>query len=321
MSVRLEITTDGHFKFWSISLKGSETSVTYGKIGIKGRTTSKDHGSKENAQKFYDKMIASKKKQGYADAEHPEGDHPSDCSSDESHEPPLKKPKTSSVFKGKGVTIIGDEFEQGLTVALAKAAVKAGAGEWLPPSEYEMAEVVVALDDAEDEEVQICHATDEIKLMTEKEFMDLVGLEATPAVKKPKKDEPLGKAKGGKWDGTLKKGIKVCWIGGFNWDLSNKYFNVNNCASSVYGKINSKLKVKMSEVESNWSHPEKVPKKKELKDMQKADIVVKGSWFTKPSDDAKVKTMAAHSLEVAEKMGCALVDEEAFYDDDDDDDF
>lgn len=315
MSIRLENTTDGHYKFWCILLDGSETTVTYGKMGTKGRSLKKGHGSEEKAQKFHDKQIEKKRKEGYLDADHPEDHLHSDCSSDECHEPAAKKVKMSQVFGEKGVTVIGTEFEHGLTVALAKAAIKAGGGKWVPPSEYEMGEVVVGLEDADDEEIQNCHAIDEIKLLTEKEFMDLVGLEATPACKKHKPVVELGesKAKGGKWDGTLKKGIKVFFIGDPNWVLSNKYFGCNNCTTMIYAKIEkSELKGEFSQVESNWSHPEKVPKAKELKKMQHADVVVKGSWCTAPDND-KCKIMAAKSLEAAEKMGCVLVEEEELY--------
>lgn len=213
MSIRLENTTDGHSKFWCILLKGSETTVTYGKIGTKGRNHSVDHGSKEKAQKFYDKQIEDKKKDGYIDAAHPEGDLPSD-SSEECHEPARKKAKKSS------------------------------------------------------------------------------------------------------WDGTLNHGLKVFWMGGFNMQLSEKYFGVVNQHERVRHKVDVELEGLLIEIQTNWAEPTQVPKAKELKYMENSDIVVKGAWYTPGDVNSKsdeIRTMAAHALAAAEKMGCILVGEEAFY--------
>ena len=53
-------------KFWRITLSGTTTSVTFGKIGSRGRTPPpKSHDVAAAARKEYDKMIASKLKKGY----------------------------------------------------------------------------------------------------------------------------------------------------------------------------------------------------------------------------------------------------------------
>ncbi|KAJ3300257.1 hypothetical protein HK104_002819 [Borealophlyctis nickersoniae] len=59
--VYLEETT----KFWEGTLDGSTVTARYGKIGAKGNTTEKDHGSDEAARKAYDKLVAEKTKKGY----------------------------------------------------------------------------------------------------------------------------------------------------------------------------------------------------------------------------------------------------------------
>eukprot|EP00288_Rhodomonas_lens_P014581 CAMPEP_0177706368 /NCGR_PEP_ID=MMETSP0484_2-20121128/9188_1 /TAXON_ID=354590 /ORGANISM="Rhodomonas lens, Strain RHODO" /LENGTH=342 /DNA_ID=CAMNT_0019217825 /DNA_START=76 /DNA_END=1104 /DNA_ORIENTATION=- len=61
-------------KFWEISMDGSSTTVTYGKIDTKGQTQTKDHGSADKAQKFYDKMVKEKRGKGYEDDEDGEKD-------------------------------------------------------------------------------------------------------------------------------------------------------------------------------------------------------------------------------------------------------
>merc|ERR1711918_164987 len=150
------------------------------------------------------------------------------------------------------------------------------------------------------------------KSPAEKPAIEETAVKKTIEKKTPAKKATATKAPSEKtWDGTLRKGIKVCWMGGHNSQLSRKYFGIMNCATRVWGKVNSELEGKISEVESNWKNPEKVPKAKELKEMKAADIVVKGSWFTR--GDEKEKTMAEHSLKDAEEMGACIVDEEAFY--------
>ena len=52
-------------KFWEITLDGVTVSVRYGKLGVNGQVSSKDFGSAEEAQKYADKKITEKTKEGY----------------------------------------------------------------------------------------------------------------------------------------------------------------------------------------------------------------------------------------------------------------
>jgi uncharacterized protein (TIGR02996 family) len=52
-------------KFWNIELQGSSFTVTYGRIGSKGQSKTKDFPSPEAAQKAYDKLVAEKLAEGY----------------------------------------------------------------------------------------------------------------------------------------------------------------------------------------------------------------------------------------------------------------
>jgi|GEM_PF-5873916 len=63
----LELIDDTSSKFWEIIVEGTEHTVRYGKIGTDGRTSEKSFGSQEEAQASADKLIASKRKKGYAE--------------------------------------------------------------------------------------------------------------------------------------------------------------------------------------------------------------------------------------------------------------
>lgn len=54
-------------KFWHIELKGNEHTVNYGRVGTNGQSKTKSFDSAEEAQKSYDKLVASKLKKGYVD--------------------------------------------------------------------------------------------------------------------------------------------------------------------------------------------------------------------------------------------------------------
>ena len=54
-------------KFWSIEVNGSEHTVTFGRIGTNGTSSTKQFGDAEAAQKAASKLIASKKKKGYVE--------------------------------------------------------------------------------------------------------------------------------------------------------------------------------------------------------------------------------------------------------------
>ena len=58
-------------KFWNIELSGSSFTVTFGKIGAKGQTQTKDFGSKSEAKKEHDKLVAEKLKKGYVETTPP----------------------------------------------------------------------------------------------------------------------------------------------------------------------------------------------------------------------------------------------------------
>jgi uncharacterized protein (TIGR02996 family) len=54
-------------KFWNIELDGNKTIVTFGRIGTKGQTKTKEHASAAAAQKEYDKLIKEKLGKGYTE--------------------------------------------------------------------------------------------------------------------------------------------------------------------------------------------------------------------------------------------------------------
>ena len=65
----LEFVGGNSSKFWRITLSGTTTSVTFGRIGSSGRTPPpKSHDVAAAARKEYDEMIASKLEKGYAPA-------------------------------------------------------------------------------------------------------------------------------------------------------------------------------------------------------------------------------------------------------------
>ena len=52
-------------KFWSIEVKGTDFTVTYGRLGTAGQSQTKSFETKEKCQKESDKLIAEKTKKGY----------------------------------------------------------------------------------------------------------------------------------------------------------------------------------------------------------------------------------------------------------------
>jgi predicted DNA-binding WGR domain protein len=61
-------------KFWTIRQEGNEHTVTYGRIGTLGQTSSKNFESEALAQKDVDKLIKEKLGKGYVDEAAPAGD-------------------------------------------------------------------------------------------------------------------------------------------------------------------------------------------------------------------------------------------------------
>ena len=64
--IYLECPSSSGGKFWECSLQGSSSTVTYGKVGARGATQVKDHGSEEAARKYFDKVLKEKMKKGYS---------------------------------------------------------------------------------------------------------------------------------------------------------------------------------------------------------------------------------------------------------------
>ena len=52
-------------KFWEVTLDGKTVSVRYGKIGSDGQVSVKEFETEEEAQKYADKKVADKLKDGY----------------------------------------------------------------------------------------------------------------------------------------------------------------------------------------------------------------------------------------------------------------
>lgn len=59
-------------KFWQLILEESKFTVTFGKVGTAGQSQQKEFSSAEAAKKEAEKLVAAKKKKGYADAVPPE---------------------------------------------------------------------------------------------------------------------------------------------------------------------------------------------------------------------------------------------------------
>jgi len=62
----LELVDGSSAKFWEIVVDGCEHTVRYGRIGAAGRATTKTFDSSEEAESKAAKLIASKRKKGYA---------------------------------------------------------------------------------------------------------------------------------------------------------------------------------------------------------------------------------------------------------------
>jgi DNA ligase 1 len=54
-------------KFWEISLKGSDVTTLYGRIGSEGRSTTKSFDNPAGAKAFAEKIIGQKTKEGYVE--------------------------------------------------------------------------------------------------------------------------------------------------------------------------------------------------------------------------------------------------------------
>src|SRR5262249_7189339 len=54
-------------KFWNIELQGNRFTVTFGKVGTKGQTQTKEFADAAKAQKEYDNLVKEKLSKGYAE--------------------------------------------------------------------------------------------------------------------------------------------------------------------------------------------------------------------------------------------------------------
>lgn len=54
-------------KFWHITVDGSETVTTFGKLNTNGRVSRKSHNDHAVAMKFAEKQVNTKKKGGYVE--------------------------------------------------------------------------------------------------------------------------------------------------------------------------------------------------------------------------------------------------------------
>jgi uncharacterized protein (TIGR02996 family) len=54
-------------KFWNIDLQGTGFTVTFGKVGTKGQTQTKDFPDEDRARKAHDKLVAEKLDKGYVE--------------------------------------------------------------------------------------------------------------------------------------------------------------------------------------------------------------------------------------------------------------
>jgi uncharacterized protein (TIGR02996 family) len=62
-----EFTDDRSNKFWNIDLRGASFTVSFGKVGDKGQTQTKDFPDAEQARKAHDKLVAEKLAKGYVE--------------------------------------------------------------------------------------------------------------------------------------------------------------------------------------------------------------------------------------------------------------
>jgi uncharacterized protein (TIGR02996 family) len=60
-------TDDKSNKFWNIDLQGTSFTVTFGKVGTKGQTQTKEFADEETARKAHDKLVAEKLGKGYVE--------------------------------------------------------------------------------------------------------------------------------------------------------------------------------------------------------------------------------------------------------------
>jgi uncharacterized protein (TIGR02996 family) len=60
-----ELVEGSSAKFWEILVEGTEVQTRYGKIGTAGQETMKEHDSKGEAFREYDKLVTEKTKKGY----------------------------------------------------------------------------------------------------------------------------------------------------------------------------------------------------------------------------------------------------------------
>ncbi len=64
---RFELDSDASHKFWEVWVEGSTLTVRFGRIGTKGQTKAKDHGTPDAAAKDRERLVRAKTRKGYVE--------------------------------------------------------------------------------------------------------------------------------------------------------------------------------------------------------------------------------------------------------------
>ena len=64
---RFELVNDEHSKYWECSVKGTNFVVHYGRIDSDGQESVKEFDTKADAEKYLEKKIAEKTREGYVE--------------------------------------------------------------------------------------------------------------------------------------------------------------------------------------------------------------------------------------------------------------
>jgi predicted DNA-binding WGR domain protein len=66
---RFEFIAGQSYKFWEVTVSGSQVTVTFGRIGTDGQSQVKSFHDAEEATRYATKQIAAKTKKGYAEVD------------------------------------------------------------------------------------------------------------------------------------------------------------------------------------------------------------------------------------------------------------
>ena len=67
MSRRFEFVAGSSAKFWSVTVLGSDTTVTYGRLGTSGQSQTKSFATAEKAQRHAASLVRQKLAKGYVE--------------------------------------------------------------------------------------------------------------------------------------------------------------------------------------------------------------------------------------------------------------